>query len=307
MTKRVLALARAGCACLTLAATPVWATNSVQPATVPSPTGGEPCFAGDERCRDDAFGMAALLLEAENVHYLVTGRIALAAGLPDKLGSTADVYAQLRLTGVRKPPVQCPQPPSIQSRTYCAQTEALPPRLTVRIPSDWFVWPATGTSRLVARRAGRHLADLRELERQHAAGRVGEREHAAAKARLEGRVQDELDANAPRTAPGTIRLLEDRRAHLAVGGEYLFALGEAVEGDAGTYHVPLTPEVDGGDWRVFWGDEMRELDIALMLIGNCMVQNPPLFVTEPGPHHCMLFARGQSKLRYSFPKLLRIH
>ena len=251
--------------------------------------------------------MASLLLEAENVRYVVTGRIALAAGLPDKLGGTADVYARLRITGVRKPPVWCQPLPNVRSTAHCPRMDALPPRVTVRIPSDWFVWPTTGTSRFVARRAGRHLAGLQGLERLLAAGRIDEREHAAAKARLEGLVQDELDANAPRTGPGTIRLLEDRRAHLEVGGEYLFALGAPVEGAGGSYHAPLTPEADDGDWRVFWGDEMRELDIALMLIGNCMVQNPPWFATEPEARHCMLLTRGVYKAVYKSPKLLRVH
>ena len=55
---------------------------------------------GDKYC-GDAFALASLLLEAENVRHVVAGRIVGVSGLPDTLDEELDVDVDFRISGVR--------------------------------------------------------------------------------------------------------------------------------------------------------------------------------------------------------------
>ncbi len=310
MKPRLPQLSRASACALVLASVHASSSNWALPAEH-LPKTGKACFVGDAYCRNDAFNVAAALHEAKDFRYVVTGRIVKVDGLPDTLGESTDVDVTFELDSVRKPPGQCPVPPRIATKTLCERKDSLPPVLRLRIPSDWFLWPGTGTSRLVARRAGAHLAGLRDLERKRASLRLSEREYTDAKARLEQLVRNELDSDATRTRssrpvtervkpkPRPIRLLEDRRVHIEVGGEYLFALGDGPEGDVGIYHLPPPPALDGdGDWRVLQGAEMRDVETAMMLIGNCMQRHSPRL--------CMVVSRGLATF-WLYDDLLRRH
>ena len=301
---------------LALASTPAWPTNLQLPSPNELAHGGEECFVGDKYC-GDAFALASLLLEAENVRHVVTGRIVGVSGLPDTLDEELDVDVDFRISGVRKPAARCPHPPRIENAMHCEPNDTLPPEVKLRIPSDWFRWPPTGTSRNVARRGGEQLAALRALERDREFGRVDEREYAEAKERLEWGLQVALDGTTTPIKDGFIttgrdlnpllvRLLEDRRARLEVGGEYLFALGDRVEGAAHTYYLPETPDLNDGEWHFFWGDEMREVEIALMLIGNCLLSEPPVFGEDTGPYLCKIYSRGLATF-WLYPALVRRH
>ncbi len=295
-----------------------------------SPTSAEHCLVGTGvpiigDCGPDPFYVASELLDAENVRHVVTGHIVSVAGLPDTLDEQVDVDVEFRIDGVRKPPARCPHPPRIDNKARCERSGALPNVVTLRIPGDWFLWAATGTSRRLARRGAEQLAALQELERERESGRVGEREHAEAKERLERELQRKLDwtttvftddsskgasaKDMPRVVSrkfrshGEVRLLEDRRGHLEIGGEYLFALGDGVEGAAYTYYEPRKYHPERG-WHVFWGDEMRDVEIALMLIGNCMRSEPPLFAKETSAYLCGFYSRGLATFRL-YPELPR--
>ena len=260
------------------------------------PKGGAACFAGDAGCRNDAFTIAAALMAADNVCHVVIGRMDRALFLPDTLDEHRVAEARIEVLRVRKPPGRC-SPPARMDNTdeFCEGAPTMPRFLTLGIPSDWFVWPATGTSRLVARRAGGHLAELAKLARERETGRVGEREHAERKARLESLVRRALateEAGERPAGAAAARLLANRRMYLEKGGEYLFALGGKRRGEYGSYHLPETP--DGAGWHFFAGDEMAHVDVGLRGIGNCLLVLRDWFREAPSIEQCMVFARGMA-------------
>ena len=256
---------------------------------------------GDEgapSCKFDAFRDAAHMLYDPAVRYVVAGRVVSVEGLPETLldadhefevklreldqrgavsvliegrpAATIDttdvqVDARLSVRNVLKPSPRCPHPPRVAEAARCERADNLPAELTLRIPSDWFLWPATGTSRRVARRAGQHIEALRELDGRRDAGAIGEREYAEGKKVLEARIERGLTTVEAEYRGDVVfldrpagRLLEDRGGRIEVGGEYLLALGAGEEGTAQTYYRPGRPALwRKGDWPVFWGDEAR--------------------------------------------------
>ena len=272
------------------------------------PKGGAACFAGDAGCRNDAFTIAAALLAADNIAHVVWGRLVDAPALPETLGERRVVDARFEVRRVRKPPAPCLAIARMDGKdARCHDAPPMPRFVTLRIPSDWFTWPATGTSRLVARVAGRHLAGLAKLDQERAAGRVGDRDHAERKARLEGLVREALASGDGHPAgPGVVRLLEDRRMRLEIGGEYLFALGGERQGADGPYHLPATPDMDAGaEWHFFAGDELDDVDVGLRGIGNCLLIERYRFVEQPTVQDCMVFARGMATYQRKHPHLRR--
>lgn len=290
------------------------------------------------------FYKAYLLLDGPAIHYIVAGRVVAVEGLPEVLldadhvfenllgqlddhelsigkiegrpaatinAKDVEVNATLRVRSVLKPYPLCPHPPRVAEAARCERADDLPDELTLRIPSDWFLWPATGTSRRVARRAGKHIEALRQLDRKRRTGEVADVEHMRARKELQARISAALERIAVEFAhrngtgpsakrfPATIssegqpiRLLEDRRGRIEVGGEYLFALGQREEGVAGHFYRPRKPSFMSGEWHVFWGDEARDVELAMMLIANCVRREPPLFTPERLVHGCMYYARG---------------
>ena len=282
-----------------LAVALAWPSTLADPSAEALPKGGAACFAGDAACRNDAFTIAAALLAADNIAHVVWGRVVDAPGLPDALDERRVVAARFEVRRVRKPAAECPVPARRGTKdTRCHDVTPMPRFLTLRIPSDWFAWPATGTSRLVARRAGSHLARLAKLERDLAAGRIGEPEHGQRKARSEGLVREALaagDAEGRPAGPGAVRLLEDRRMRVEVGVDYLFALGPERQGPDGPYHLPETPDVDAdAEWHFFAGDELDDVDIGLRGVGNCLLVYRDWFAQPPAIDDCMVFARGMA-------------
>ena len=307
-------------------------------------SGSRGCPNSDEHCWQSGFYGAYLLLQAPSVHYIVAGRVTAVEGLPDALldadhefenllalldrrelsigtiegrpaatidAEDVEVEARLRVRNVHKPSPRCPHPPRVENAARCERVDDLPEELTLRIPSDWFLWPATGTSRRVARRAGPHILALRQLDQQRDAGEITDDEHAEQKRELESRIDRALDRVAVEfgsrnrmgpqskylhagtlTAGNPTRLLEDRRAHIEVGGEYLFALGPREEGVAAPFYRPRKSDYMGDGWQVFWGNEAKEFEIAMMLIGNCARREAPLFTQEYLLYGCMHYARG---------------
>ena len=226
-------------------------------------------------------------------------------GRPAATIDTTDVQVDARLSvrNVLKPSPRCPHPPRVAEAARCERADNLPAELTLRIPSDWFLWPATGTSRRVARRVGQHIEALRELDGRRDAGAIGEREYAEGKKVLEARIERGLTTVEVDQEDGVFlpyrpagRLLEDWGGRIEVGGEYLLALGAGEEGTAQTYYRPGRParwsQGAGPDWPVFSGDEARDVERALMLVGNCVRREPPLFTSEYLTSGCGIYARG---------------
>lgn len=288
------------------------------------------------------FYKAYLLLDGPSIHYIVAGRVVAVEGLPEVLldadhefenllaqldghelsigkiegrpaatinAANIQVNTTLRVRSVLKPYPRCPHPPRVADAARCERADDLPDELTLRIPSDWFLWPAAGTSRRVARRAGPHIKALRELDQRRTAGEITDAEHGQEKEKLESRIRRTLERvtvefppthryremKFPRAIPSTgfpERLLEDRRGRIEVGTEYLFALGQREEDAAGTFYRPRKPSFMSGEWHVFWGDEARDVERAMMLIANCARREPPLFAPERLVHACMYYARG---------------
>ena len=317
----------------TLAFAPCWPSH--QAAALSIAQAWKPGDEGAPSCEIDAFSAADRLLDEAAIRHVVAGRVVAIEGLPevlldadhefevklaelDRLGAvsvmiegrpaatidTADVEveARLRVHSVLKPSPRCPHPPRAQEAARCERTDDLPNELTLRIPSDWFLWPATGTSRRVARRAGRHIEALQELDRKRDTGEIRESEYTQEKKVLESRIERGLTSVEVKYRQGDVvfpwaplrgRLLEDRRGHIEVGGEYLLALGAAEEGAVRTYYRPGKPASwDDGDWPVYWGDEARDVERALMLMGNCMRREPPLFTGEYLTPGCRFYAQG---------------
>ena len=310
---------------------------------------------GAPSCKPDAFVLAHDMLAEPNVRYVVAGRVVSVEGLPEVLvdadhqfelalaelserelavatiegrpaagidAADVEVETRFQVRNVLKPPGRCPHPPRVEEAAQCERADGLPEELTLRIPSDWFLWPATGTSRRVALRAGgRHFAALRELDRKRQAGEIGADEHAEGIRRSESAIYFEMNTVevkfherlpegtrwsvkrfSERRADGT-RLLEDRRGHIEVGGEYLLALGPGEEGVARTYY--RSPKLQSGgtyDYQVFWGDELREVEIAMMLVGNCMHGNPLRTPREILVYDCRDYARGLATF-WLYPEL----
>lgn len=301
-----------------------------------------PGAKGAPSCHRDAFRHAWDMFAEPAIRYVVAGRVASVEGLPDILLDAdhefevafaelddhemsiatiggrpvaaidaADVQVELRfhVRSVLKPPGKCPHPPRVEDAARCERADGLPDELTVRIPTDWFLWPATNTSRRVARRAGGHLAALRELDRKLRAGAIGAVEHKEGRRDLETGMRRDLevvkveldgtfcDVRPPVMPPGNShfrrRLLEDRGGRIAVGGEYLLALRAAEEGVARTSHRPSKLEDERFlDHYVFWGDEARDVETAMMLVGNCMLSKPNWVPQEHLPYACHNYARG---------------
>ena len=329
---RCRATARACLVAGALAVAPLWSSNWAAAHSIAQTW--KPGDEGAPSCALDAFSVAAQLLGDPALRYVVAGRVVALEGLPetlldadhefevelaelDRLGAvsvviegrpaatidTADVLveARLRVSSVLKPSPRCPHPPDVDEGVRCARADSLPAELTLRIPSDWFLWPATGTSRRVARRAGRHILALRELDRQRRAGEIGESEYAEEKKVLESQIERGLtsveveyrraDVVFPMRPQG--RLLEDRHGRIEVGGEYLLGLGAGEEDPARTHHRPAKPASwSNGNWPVFWGEEARDVGRALMLMGNCVRREPPLFTSEFLVSGCSIYARG---------------
>ncbi len=291
---RIVAIVAAGLA---------WSSDSAAPGGEELPQGGAACFAGDVGCRNDAFTLAAALLAADNVRHVVIGRIVHVEGLPETLGERRVVEASLSVRNVRKPPGSCWYPVRNSIRDDDCEEAPMPRRLTLRIPSDWFLWPATGTSRRVARRAGRHLTDLTSWRGNLVAGRISEREHEAGRARLVREALAAADAG-DRVPGATVRLLEDRALHLEVGVEYLFALGAERRGADGPYHLPETPDVDAdAQWHFFAGSELDDVDIALRGIGNCLTEDG--VIERLTIDDCMIVARGAATYTSAHPRMRR--
>ena len=305
-----------------LAFVPGWSASGAGPGD------GEGC-QGTDGCLTMPFYKACLLLDGPAVHHIVAGRVVAIEGLPEvllnpnhqfenlpagidshdqsigtvagRLDSTIDatdieVNATLRVRNVLKPYPRCPHPPRVAEAGRCERADDLPEELTLRIPSDWFLWPATGTSRRVARRAGKHIEALRQLDRKRHTGEIADVEHMRARKELQARISAALAPEVMMTEGQPMRLLEDRRGRIEVGGEYLFALGQREEGVAGTFYRPRKPSFMSGEWHVFWGDEARDVELAMMLIANCVRREPPLFTPERLVHGCMYYASTSSTL-----------
>lgn len=295
------AVLAAGLACPSALAAPI-------PEALPK--GGAACFAGDAGCRNDAFTIAAALMAADNVVHVVMGRVVDALGLPETLGERRVVSARFEVRRVRKPPGRCSGLARRESREErCHSISPLPRFLTLRIPSDWFAWPATGTSRRVARRAGPHLAALAKLDGDLASRLIAEPEYAERKARLEGLVRQALAAGETGERPpglGVVRLLEDRRMRVEIDVEYLFALGAERRDEDGPYYLPATPQTDAdADWHFFAGDEFDDVDVGLRGIGNCLLVYREWFAEQPTVPDCAIFARGMASYWPRNPHLRR--
>ncbi len=273
---------------------------------------------------DAVEGLPETLLDADHEFEAILGKLqtrnavtAKIEGQPSTTINAADVEVdvRLRVRNVLKPPGRCPRSPRVDDAARCERAEALPDEMALRIPSDWFLWPATGTSRRVARRAGRHMDALRELDRKRGIGEIGESEHAQAAKELKRWMEIDLErvtveyweASDDRQLPprgGSIstrrntdrfsRLLEDRRGYVKIGGEYLLALGAGEEGVARTHYRPAKLESSWHeyDYYVLWGDEVREVEIAMMLTGNCMLSKPRWVPREQLAYACHNYARG---------------
>ena len=299
----VRALRVCGRSAAILAAALAWPSDSKAPSDEQLPGGGAACFAGDVGCRNDAFTLAAALLAADNVRHVVIGRIVHVESLPETLGERRVVEAGFAVRNVRKPAASCWYPVRNSIRDDNCEEAPMPRLLTLRIPSDWFLWPATGTSRRVARRAGRHLLGLAKLERDLAAGRINEREHEAGRVRLVREALAAADAG-DRVPSAAATLLEDRALHLEVGVEYLFALGAARQGADGPHYLPETPDVDvGAQWHFFAGSELDDVDIALRGIGNCLTENG--VIERLTIDDCMIAARGAATYTSAHPHMRR--
>lgn len=292
----------------------------------------KPGDEGAPSCELDAFWAAYEMLADPNLPYVVVGRVVAVEGLPETLldadhefelalaglddrrlaratidgrpaamvdTTDVEVEARLRVRSVLKPSPRCPHPPRVEEAWQCERADGLPEELTLRIPSDWFLWPPTGTSRRVARRAGGPILALRELARKRDAGEISQSEYARRETDLESEIRMYLRAVITdgrwtgRPHPGPRRLLEDRHGRIEVGGEYLLALAAAEEGAARGHHRPGKPADWGrGNWPVYWGDEARDVERALMLTGNCARREPPLFTSERLTYGCRVYAQG---------------
>lgn len=289
----------------------VLATGLAWPAQSPAPTGeqlpkgGAACFAGDLGCRNDAFTLAAALLAADGVAHVVVGRVVAAPGLPETLGERRVVEARFEVRHVRKPPGSCPYPVRLSVSGDRCDEAPMPRHLTLRIPSDWFLWPAAGTSRRVARLAGGRVARLGDLERELAAGRIDEWEYRQGRTQMVREALAAVGDDGPRAA---VRLLEDRALHVEVGVEYLFALGPQRRGADGPYHLPASPEVNA-EWHFFAGGERVDVDIALRGIGNCLIETEAFqeagLLDPPTIDDCMILARGAATYTHQHPHMRR--
>lgn len=202
--------------------------------------------------------------------------------------------------------------------------------ITIQLTSDMFLWPETGTSRIVARRIldkpfdeGRKKfrQEIAELDRRLEASLIDADEYRAAESDLKARLRRLLASQPQRQLDGVWKLSESsartrrsqlidvaggaathtyggsfthhRGGALEVGARYLFALRERINGAADSYHFR-----DFDDWKVFWGDEMREVDWALHAIHNCHRMTSILHDPKNGVHAggvCVNYARGLAR------------
>ena len=136
-------------------------------------------------------------------------------------------------------------------------------RIAIHLSSDLFLWPASGMARGVARMGSeereRHESAIRRTEALVAkleAGELGDEEHR--RLLWEDFEHRHLEGG---------RLVEDRGGALEVGGRYLFALGDIVDGAQDAYRFEERARTR---WRVFWGDELEDVGRALSEIGKCL-------------------------------------
>ena len=161
-------------------------------------------------------------------------------------------------------------------------------RISIQLSSDLFVWPASGTSRGVARMGSEERERHDRTKRTEAliarleAGELAREEHR----RLL------LDFKDSPVDGG--RFVKDRGGALEVGGRYLFALSEEVDGDEDAYRFDEAAHYNT-TWRVFWGEEMQDVDRAMRELASCLL---PLTVLEDPPEEHYAWSICEAAARY---------
>ena len=265
------------------------------------------CFVGDPLCLRDAFDLAKDMLRGDDLLLVATGTIEGVHGLPDSLEVERDVRATFTIDGLHRYQTEHDIPDwvsvfekslararkayfddsSARSREFGVEQlrlddehpfgpmrlayesvrgiDGMGPakRIAIHLSSRLFVWPATGTARGVARLG----SDERELHGS-AEGRIDAlaTRPEARKLKREEHERLLLESAGDGAARGG-RFAEDRGGALEVGGRYLFALGERVDGDRDAYRFTENAHTT---WRVFWGDEMEDVDRAVRALANCV-------------------------------------
>ena len=266
------------------------------------------CFVGDRLCMVDAFDLAKDLLASNHWDALpdndlllvATGTIEDVHGLPDSLDVEREVQATFAIDWLHRYQTDHDVPDWVsvfqKSVARAGQTyyfgdgsarardfgvgefqlekhplgpmrfvdewvRGTPKRIVIHLSSDMFLWPASGKARGMARMGSeerqRHESAKRRADALAAKLEAGELEREEHRLLLES------------TSDGAVsggRFIEDRGGALEVGGRYLFALGERAEHDREAYRFTENARTK---WRVFWGDELEEVNRA-MRIGDCL-------------------------------------
>ena len=285
------------------------------------------CFVGDRLCLDDAFDLAKDLLRRnwyrgnrKDLLLVATGTIEDVHGLPDSLAIERPVRATFAIDWLHRYQTERTVlwMPLFEKSFARARGGELWPgqfdledgadttrfvdewvhgrmgtgarkRISIQLSSDMFVWPASGTSRGVARMGSE------ERERHNRTKRRNEdliaRLEAGALEREEHR-RLLLDFKDGPVDGG--RFVEDRGGALEVGGRYLFALSEKVDGDEDAYCFDEAAHYNT-TWRVFWGEEMQDVDRALRELASCLL---PLTVLEDPPEEHYAWSICEAAARY---------
>ena len=289
------------------------------------------CFVGDRLCMDDAFDLAKEMLRSNDRDWVrsndlllvATGTIEDAHGLPESLDAEREVRATFaidwlhryqtersinwmprfeksfaRARGAREVrlgqfdlPGEWANPTRFVDEWVRGRMGVGPrKRIAIHLSSNLFVWPESGTSRGVAR------MDREERERNEETKRRTEalatRLEAGALGREEHRRLLVEDFNDGPVDGG--RFVEDRGGALQVGGRYLFALSERVEGDEDAYRFEEAAHYHT-TWRVFWGGEMQDVDRAMREIASCLL---PLTILPAPPEEQYAWSICEAAARY---------
>ena len=257
------------------------------------------CFYGDFCCCNfDAFDLADLLLTGRESVF--TGRIEIVEELPETLLVRRDVRATISV-----------------EKVFRGNNVKPSSTIQMRLSSDMFVWEETGQSRIVARQtlANEHEAmqetivdRYRALTERNSQGDMDENEYKKATVQLEAGMQQlgELrwdwegeigmifsgrDGPIPNCNNGLFTT--DRFGALEVGPTYLFAMDKSSTEIDGVYQLS-----DKLPWSVFWGDEMKDVVLALTTTNVCLSWPEMVFeheneFVEIGV--CSAWARGSNR------------